>query len=102
MGSIRHHAIVVTGYTTDSDLSDCRQKAIDIGMSVSEIVPSPMNGFASFFVAPDGSKEGWEDSNKGDAMRAEFVVYLDSADIYSYAELFYGDDEGKCKIVNHK
>ena len=33
---------------------------------VSEISPTAINGYVSFFIPPDGSKEGWKESTEGD------------------------------------
>jgi hypothetical protein len=119
MGYIRHHAIVVTSYASfGSSLEDAHEKAKEIFNTmnhyndsrnnvVSEIVVSPVNGYASFFIAPDGSKEGWEESQDGDTKRELFIrwineqAYEDGSNSISYAELFYGDDEGHSEIVNH-
>lgn len=65
MGYMRHHAIVVTTYT-DDHARLALGKALELGMSCSDVVASPVNGYLSFFVAPDGSKEGWARSKEGD------------------------------------
>lgn len=58
MGYMRHHAIIVTSWTGDA-LVPARQAALSIFPpdQVSGIVNGAMNGYASFFVGPDGSKE---------------------------------------------
>ena len=43
---------------------------------VSEVVPTRRNGGGSFFIAPDGSQEGWEESDRGDQQRDVFVRWL--------------------------
>jgi len=106
MGYIRHHAIVVTSYGETTKLAQDKAKEI-FGTNVSEIVNSNVNGYQSFFVAPDGSKEGWEESEQGDKDRALFIEFIeqqkyeDDINSISFAELFYGDDEGDSEIVNH-
>jgi hypothetical protein len=107
MGYIRHHAIVVT--TFKKELTEqVHQKAVEIfGVSVSNIVPSQINGDYSFFVGPDGSKAGWKDDEDGDTRRNVFFEYIkrlaydDGSNSVDYAELFYGDDEGNAGIVRH-
>lgn len=97
MGYIRHHTIVVTGYV--ENLSKAHQLAKEIfGSLVSEIIQSNVNGYESFFVAPDGSKEGWEESDNGDKNRQKFIDEVADVD---YVELFFGDDNGESKIENH-
>jgi len=78
------------------------------GPLVSEKVKTKLNGFISFFVAPDGSKEGWEESDYADKQRAELVGFIeeqqcsDGGNPIKYAELFYGDDDrGEVGVESH-
>ncbi len=102
----RHHAIVVTGCIRPY-IEHSHKKAVEIFTDVSEIVESNLNNYASFFVPPDGSKEGWEESVAGDENRERFVKYLDSlrckggGPFLDWVELFYGDDNHECEIVTH-
>lgn len=107
MGYIRHHSIVVTSWD-DVKFNKIYIKARSIfGSLVSDIIQSNINGYKSFFIAPDGSKEGWEESNTGDIKRNTFIKnidkfkYCDGSNSIRYCELFYGDDEGKSEIVRH-
>ena len=108
MGYIKHHAIVVTSYHND-DIKKAKKKANKIFGKhyVSKIIITEVNGYHSFFISPDGSKEGWGESNDGDENREKFVEWLnkyaydDGSNSLSFCEFFYGDDEGKSKIVNH-
>ena len=46
-----------------------------------------------FFIAPDGSKEGWGTSNSCDKARSEFLDWLSSSDNYcDYIEVMFGGD----------
>lgn len=80
MGYLRRHAIVVTGddYEESKDILAAHAKATEIFPWVSPICPPQVNGERSFFIPPDGSKEGWSDSDKGDERRNEFVEWLRS------------------------
>ena len=106
MGHIRHHAIIVTGYK-NTDINRARRKAKKLSLAVSNIVNSPVNGYMSFFVAPDGSKEGWAESYTGDENRIEFINYLqsirytDTSSPLSWIEIFYGDDDKIADIIQH-
>jgi hypothetical protein len=115
MGYMQHHAIVVTvnNYVEeDKDLptkaADVHEKAVSIfgETMVSNIIKSTVDQDSSFFIGPDGSKEGWEESDEGDEKRSEFVKYLrslaydDGSTPYHYAEVQYADDENKSAIVN--
>jgi len=106
MGYIKQHTIVVTAY--DNGIIKAHEEATRIfGEMCSPIIPSKMNGYKSFFIAPDGSKEGWADSNEGDLKRDEFVnwinscAYEDGSNSVDFVELFYGEDNGRCSVVRH-
>jgi hypothetical protein len=99
MGFIRHDAIIVTA----QDVTEALCKAAEIGLATSRITLSPMNGFESFLIAPDGSKEGWEDSNEGDAMRGEWIAWAKgNGDGICWAHVSYGGDEpDSARLVDH-
>ena len=100
MGYHRHHAIVVTAWA-DRYIEPAHRAALDIfsdtPAKVTPITPAGVNGYRSFLVAPDGSKEGWDDSDLGDAARKAFIEWLQKAaqgDIYtSWAEVEFGGDD---------
>jgi hypothetical protein len=106
MGYMRHHVIVVTSFSSEK-LLEARQHAVGFcGPLVSPVVRSDTNGYVSFFVAPDGSKEGWEASDKGDNDRKNFILWLnskrseDGCSYLDWVEVQYGDDEGYTKIID--
>lgn len=81
MGYIKHNAIVVTGASYDSiRFHKAYDKARELFgyESVSDTVKSTLNGYISFLVAPDGSKEGWPESNEYDDKRKQLADYIDS------------------------
>lgn len=107
MGYIRHHSIVITSWNK-SLLGIVHEKAKQIfETGVSEIVKSKVNEFDSFFIAPDGSKEGWAESNIGNKNRADIIAFIeaqkyeDGGNSIRFAELYYGDDELESEIINH-
>lgn len=107
MGYIKHHAIAITS-GIDELLKKAHVKAKEIfGDRASEILKGETNAYNSFFIAPDGSKEGWEESKKGDRQRELFVewindqVYEDGSNSLAFCEFFYGEDKGKAQIENH-
>lgn len=113
MGYIRHNAIVVTGHIwnhledgEETDIRCAHAKAEEIGLLVSPIVEGATNATGSFFVAPDGSKEGWETSDEFDAMRDGFVQWLREKsrlgeEWFSWAEVILGSDDCEAKIDRH-
>ena len=105
MGYMRHHAIVVTSYDDKIEAAHAIAHQMFDDM-VSPVVNSHTNGYRSFFIAPDGSKEGRGESNDGDARREAFKAWLDQQryDDHStwlrWVEVQYGDDEHETKIVS--
>lgn len=107
MGYIRHHAIIITSWS--EAIKDVHATARKIfGIQCSEILMAPINGEKSFFIGPDGSKEGWDESDKGDQQRKQFIDYINSmADVEDksnsirFVELFYSEDNNKAEIINH-
>lgn len=106
MGYIRHDAIIVTSFN-EKYLYPALNKAVELGLPVSELVESRTNGYCSFLIAPDGSKEGWDTSDHGDTARAAWKewahtkrhddeLYIDWVHI-SYA----GDEAADTKIIEH-
>lgn len=99
MGHVRHHAIVVT--CSFAELAEkARRLAVSIfGKRVSEILTDDINGYSSFFVPPDGSKEGWDESDVGDSRREKFrdwlddQRYFDGSSSYGWVEVEYGGDD---------
>ena len=101
MGYMRHHAIIVTGFFQD-EMEGLHKKAEEIfeGTQVSPLMPSGCNGYLSFFIAPDGSKEGWETSDNGDMNRDSLINYLSGLGYcVDWVEVQYGDDDGNTLIV---
>lgn len=98
MGIIAHHAIVVTG-SYDNWPQKAHDKAVSIfpAEQVSELSPEVTNGYRSFAVFPDGSKEGWGQSEDGDANRNAFITWLyeqeydDHSSPLKWVEINYGE-----------
>ena len=95
---MRHHAIVVTG--SEDEIQEAHSTACSIFEHVSEISPLSINGHQSFFIPPDGSKEGWDNSEMGDINRSSFVDWLTKrGGAVKWVEVQYGDDDKETKIV---
>ena len=120
MGYTRHHAIIVTADASNvvvnggvsekekfsnlhGEIADLAANARDMTHYVSEITPVSTNSYASFFIAPDGSKEGWTTSDNGDVFRDAVIGVLNeriaSGLWVSYVEVQYCDDEGDNRIT---
>lgn len=106
MGYIRHHAIIVTSWD-EKAASRAHKKATALGCQVSPMAVSRVNADRSFCVFPDGSKEGWHDSNDGDERRDALVawlqknefVYDDGSSPFAWVEVAYGNDDAKAEVT---
>jgi len=102
MSQMRHHSIVVT--SDDFDIINlAHKKAVSLFEHlVSPIIRSRANGFQSFFIAPDGSKEGWETSDHYDINRKDYVNYLNTFGLaVLYCEFYFGSDiSPKAKLIH--
>lgn len=124
MGPMRHHAMIVTTHRREYSL-DAYKTALEIFGDdeeldqgdrftptssgeflplVSPIADSVTNGYSSFAIFPDGSKEGWEESNRGDKRRATLQDWLRSPrhgydeSMFEWVEVIDGDDAGEESI----
>lgn len=77
MSHVRHHYLIVTTYCEDKATAALMQ-ANACGLQTTELLLSPVNNYWTFFVGPDGSKEGWEDSEAGNQRRAAFCEWVGS------------------------
>jgi hypothetical protein len=100
MGYFRHHAIVVTT-PLDDDARVAHAEAVRTfegtgapGAQVTPLLRPTLNDYVSFAVLPDGSKEGWTESDDGDTARDAFVAYLASRHL-SWVEVQFGDENGE-------
>jgi hypothetical protein len=106
MGYIRHDAIIVTGWE-DVVVEAAAAMAGELGLLVIGPSVATMNYYRTFLVCPDGSKEGWNQSDDFDAKRAEFLRYLNSvrnedySNLLEWAAVSYGSDDGEAKVVAH-
>jgi hypothetical protein len=72
-----HHAIVVT--STDKEaIRSARAEAVYFGLVATDVVESDFNGFLSFVVVPDGSKENRSESDDADERREKFKTWMKS------------------------
>ncbi len=109
MGYMVHHTIVLTSWD-DKLLRKTWRKAREIFANtncyITNLTPIVVNNNHSYFIAPDGSKRGWEASQRGFEARKEFIAYLKELKPYppDWALIQYGDEEGDDRLVesNHK
>lgn len=102
MGYIKHHSIIISTY--DKYLAvKARKRAIkDFGRLVTPLTKTTTNNWWSFAVLPDGSKEGWPESNMFDEARGRFYGWLiknryeDDSNPFDAVEVWF-DEDGKTK-----
>ena len=100
MGFIRHNAIVATA-DSESDAQHARKLAIDCGLDVTDVMSSKVNDYYTFLIPPDGSKEGWGDSDRGDARRANWIALVrEHVRGLNFVEVSYGGDGEEAEIAS--
>ena len=106
MGYIKHDAIIVTTWD-EKYLSPAMDKAIELGLPCSGVTESKINGYVSFLIAPDGSKEGWGNSDAGNIARENWKSWAKEQtrknDLWiEWVHVSYaGDEETDTRIVEH-
>jgi hypothetical protein len=104
MGYIRHDAIVVTSWKSEA-IEAAAKEATELGCTVIGPSDGVMNGYRTLLVCPDGSNEGWDNSEAGDERRERFRAYLtaqrydDGSSPLEWVELSYGSDDAKAEIT---
>lgn len=105
MGYIAHHTIIVTGYAGFGKLDEVHELAKEIFINspsvVSNILGPVTNGTCFFYITPDGSKEGWAESDEGDASRSVFFTQASQIEDHHCHILslrFGGDDSHHTEV----
>lgn len=99
MGYHIHHAIVVTSWSkkrTKEAHDYARIIFAELDACISEITQMAANGYTSFFIAPDGSKEGWPKSDACNEARDQFFKKISSLSLDGFldaVEISFGGDE---------
>lgn len=105
MGYMVHHTFVVSSWDVKL-LRRAQKKAKELFSKsehfVSNVTPAAVNGYHSFFVAPDGSKAGWDDSVEGWKARKAFVRYLKKMKPYppGWVLVQFDDDGLATKVID--
>lgn len=105
MGYILHNAIVVTSWKSELIIK-AASVAEKTGLQVIGPSDEVVNGYRSLLICPDGSKEGWEESNAGNDRREYFKKwmneqrYKDGSSAIEWVEIAYGSDDKTAVIVD--
>lgn len=96
MGSYRHDAIIVTSWRA-SDIEKAHAHARDVFadtcVHVGNITDVGANGFRSFLIPPDGSKEGCPASDAAHKAFAAFMVWLNEQASADWVAVNFGGDD---------
>ena len=110
MGYIRHEAVIaIVNDWTSIGGQDEVQAFRDLKAQMPEEfqpllvgpVPHVVNGGSTvaFLYLPDGSKEGWADSDTGDVWRDRFLALCRSLRYPEFAHLRVGGDDGGAEVL---
>ena len=103
---MKHDAIVVSSFE-DAAIKRAVGKAKEIGLEVLGPSSNAFNGYLTILICPDGSKEGWPESNASDHRRAEFLQWLDgeryadNSSSFDWVAIAYSGDDWEAKITAH-
>ena len=102
MGYMKHEALVMTTWREDRRyIFDAFRDAMPDefrGLLVGPI-DAPMNGYVSWAFLPDGSKRGWDHSEKAHDLRVALAKLCDEEGIDWSWVYFGGDDEDKRHVT---
>lgn len=106
MGYIKHDAILVTSWKREA-LEEAADKARELGLEVLGPSAKVTNGISTFLICPDGSKEGWNESDDYDEKRSEYLGYLngvryeDNSSCLSWVAVAYSPDDRGASVTAH-
>lgn len=79
--------------------------AVTIGLEVTSLGVSRVNGFGSFLIIPDGGKKGWEDAVRAEVKRGEWMRWAVAVaqppgglGVEWVLVTFGGDDKGTAEV----
>lgn len=112
MGYIKHNSVIVTNWD-EKKIIKARNMAIKIfdkqfkdteddnaSSIISPIIEGLINSQHSFFIAPDGSKEGWDTSDNSDKASKAFLDWLDKGKLgCEYIYIRFGGDDTNNRII---
>ena len=107
MGVINHDCIIATTWCKES-MERLIASAKNWGIEPLIVTPPNQFGYLTALLPPDGSKEGWSDSNNGDTMRNSFIFlletfnYEDDSNPFSWVEVSYGEKGQRVTQGNNK
>lgn len=110
MGIMNHNAVIATTWD-DTKIQEIKEWVSNLETkfrSLFVFAPSICNGHQTIILAPDGSKEGWDESKQGDHLRECFIAklkeheYEDGSSPWSWVELSFGEFGQEIVAGNNK
>lgn len=98
MGNTCHYAIVVTGQP--QGLREAHERAEAIFETTLPLIASPVNGYESFLIPPNGGKTGGAFAEEHRQRRTQLTKFLAQQARCDWAEICYGDDYGNDPYVS--
>lgn len=102
MGYIKHQAVIAVVIDDSSDVDQLRRQLAELIdkpfiSSAEQLLvgptPSLVNGYVTYALLPDGSKEGWSTSDLGDRARQIFIDHFRALGSYSQViEVSFDED----------
>lgn len=93
MGAIHHHVVLATTFGEDESIEKVKNwiasAVLEDAKHLFVFGRGTINNYVTLVMFPDGSKEGWEHSKQGDAIRAELIAQLKAAH-WDWVEVSYG------------
>lgn len=106
VGTVNHNAVVATTWdkvrfsAVQEWVAALEVRSVATGADFRTLfafAPSVANGCNTVVLAPDGSKEGWPDSEDGDRLREAFIrrleedAYSDGSSSWKWIEVSFGE-----------
>lgn len=98
MGYMKHDAIIVTTFDAGA-ASLALTRAQELTLPTTDITLGIADSQYTFVIVPDGSKEGWAESDKMDATRGQYLswlnaqAYKDGSNILDFIAVRFGGDD---------
>ena len=83
MGVFYRQVVVCITYDGDSPAKIALNDFVESNKGLFTKSETLINGFVNYVMFWDGSKEGWDESNKGNQLREEFLKLINKLD-YAY------------------
>ena len=99
MGVENNECIIATTWNKDivSEIHKWIDELPDDQQKLFALIPSIVNAKTTIVLGPDGSKKGWDEADRGEKLRNDFIDklkefdYDDGSNPFDYIEVGYGE-----------